>query len=245
MSVKQEAASEELKQLSDEKAKLLGKGWQTLTPEQKKRTGYLGREIKRILRNDMENHLTTLCSEIDQACKEGNHKLVSQTLEKLRGTSNKKRAPPIDMDEMNSHFKKTCNPPRNVTDESKEKLLQEIREHIARRDLPRINGETPTFEEVSVALASIKGGKAVGPDGIPIELLYASGESGALHVHKMISQIWNDGKCPKEWLITEVVPLFKGKGDPKSPDNYRGISLQPHICKVLSKIILNRLNPLI
>ena len=33
------------------------------------------------------------------------------------------------------------------------------------------------------------------------------------------------GNIPEEWVIGNIIPVYKNKGDRSSPENYRGISL--------------------
>ena len=47
---------------------------------------------------------------------------------------------------------------------------------------------------------------------------------------------------PQEWSIGIIVPIYKGKGEAKEPDNYRGITLLSCISKLLTTVINNRLN---
>ena len=47
---------------------------------------------------------------------------------------------------------------------------------------------------------------------------------------------------PEEWKESITVPIYK-KGDKTDCSNYRGISLLPTTCKILSSILLSRLTP--
>jgi hypothetical protein len=46
---------------------------------------------------------------------------------------------------------------------------------------------------------------------------------------------------PSNWLEMVVTPIYKGKGDKLLPDNYRGLSLCPALCKLYTLMISNRL----
>ena len=50
---------------------------------------------------------------------------------------------------------------------------------------------------------------------------------------------------PSSWRLSEVTPLFKGKGSILECSNYRGIQLIWHILKLLERIIDNRLITLV
>ena len=53
---------------------------------------------------------------------------------------------------------------------------------------------------------------------------------------------WEDGCLLQDVKDARIVHLYKGKGDRSSCDNYWEISLLSVAGKVLSKVILNRLN---
>lgn len=56
----------------------------------------------------------------------------------------------------------------------------------------------------------------------------------------LIIDIWETENIPDEWKEALIVPIFK-KGDKHDCNNYRGISLLSTSYKVLSKIILKRI----
>jgi len=53
--------------------------------------------------------------------------------------------------------------------------------------------------------------------------------------------IWNKKELPEEWNESIIVPIYK-KGDKTDCRNYRGISLLPTTCKILSNILMSRLD---
>ena len=73
-------------------------------------------------------------------------------------------------------------------------------------------------------------------------LIKAGGGRICLVIHKLITSIWKKEKLPEEWKESIIVPIHK-KGDKKDCNNYRGISLLPTTCKILSNILLSRLFP--
>jgi hypothetical protein len=78
-------------------------------------------------------------------------------------------------------------------------------------------------------------------DQIPAELIQAGGERLCLEIHKLIKLIWNK-ELPHQWKESIVVPVQK-KDDKTDCSNYRGISLLSTSYKILSNILLARLNP--
>lgn len=63
---------------------------------------------------------------------------------------------------------------------------------------------------------------------------------------KIITLLFNTvlqtGVIPTDWCIGLILPLFKNKGSPNDPDNYRGITLLSCIGKLFTAAINNRLS---
>jgi hypothetical protein len=78
--------------------------------------------------------------------------------------------------------------------------------------------------EIGEALKRMKGGKAMGPDGIPIEVWRCLGERAVVWLTKLFNLIFRSNKMPEEWRRSILVPIFKNKRDVQSCTNYRGLS---------------------
>lgn len=50
-----------------------------------------------------------------------------------------------------------------------------------------------------------------------------------------------DGRIPRMWKNSILTPIFKGKGDPKASDNYRGIALTSRVYELLTCVLVVRL----
>ena len=57
----------------------------------------------------------------------------------------------------------------------------------------------------------------------------------------IIGIVWEEEEMPEDWKQSEIVPIYKQKGDPLDCGNYRGIKLLEHGMKILEKIIEGRL----
>jgi len=88
----------------------------------------------------------------------------------------------------------------------------------------------------------LKNNKAPGEDGIIAEVWKLDHQKITPKIHRIILDIWETEKIPEEWKCAVIHPLHK-KGDKTDPNNYRGISLLPVSYKILSKALLNRLEP--
>ena len=73
--------------------------------------------------------------------------------------------------------------------------------------------EAITVNEVRVAIAKMKAGKAVGPSKIGAEMLSAAGEPGVLWVTDLCNVIVKEGRIPGDWTKSWLVTVYKGKGD--------------------------------
>jgi hypothetical protein len=91
----------------------------------------------------------------------------------------------------------------------------------------------------------MKRGKAMGPDGIPIEVWRCLGERAVVWLTKFFNLIFRSNKIPEEWRRSILVPIFKNKGDVQSCTNYRRIKLMSHTMKLWERVIEHHLRRLI
>jgi hypothetical protein len=85
--------------------------------------------------------------------------------------------------------------------------------------------------EIGEALKRMKGGKAIGPDSIPIEVWRCLGERAVVWLTKLFNLIFRSNKLLKERRRSILVPIFKNKGDVQNCTNYWGIKLMSHTMK--------------
>uniref|UniRef100_A0A453CPX0 Reverse transcriptase domain-containing protein n=1 Tax=Aegilops tauschii subsp. strangulata TaxID=200361 RepID=A0A453CPX0_AEGTS len=83
--------------------------------------------------------------------------------------------------------------------------------------------------EVKEALKRMKGGKAMGPDRIPIEVWKGLGDIAIVWLTKLFNLIFRANKMPEEWRRSILVPI------------YRGIKLMSHTMKLWERVIEHRL----
>jgi hypothetical protein len=95
--------------------------------------------------------------------------------------------------------------------------------------------------EVKDALKRMKGGKAMDPDGIPIEVWRCLGDVAIVWLTKLFNLIFRLNKMSDEWRQIILVPIFKNKGDVQSCTNYRRIKLMSNTMKLWERIIEHRL----
>ena len=107
-----------------------------------------------------------------------------------------------------------------------------------------------TEEEVIEALNGLKLGKAADAMGVSAELLRGRGElagqgddrvPSVARVLTPILQGFFTSGLPPQLSTATLMPLYKGKGDTNSMDNYRGIALMSIVAKLYASILTSRL----
>ena len=103
-----------------------------------------------------------------------------------------------------------------------------------------INGKI-TENEILAATKSLKNNKSSGLDDILNEHIKST-----IHVmipvyKKLFNLIFDTGIVPESWTCGIIKPIFKKKGDPADPSNYRPITLLSCFGKLFTAIINNRL----
>ena len=98
-----------------------------------------------------------------------------------------------------------------------------------------------TPDEISKACRELNSGKSTGPDLMMNEVFKCDFKHLNNYLHALFNKLLDTGYFPDEWRESYVIPLHK-KGDVNNVENYRGISLMSHFCKLFTRILNNRLN---
>ena len=120
---------------------------------------------------------------------------------------------------------------KKIWKEHMEKLMNVKNEWNDSIDASKVEGAVKRIEveEVWCAMNRMKIEKASGSSGVALEMFKADGD-------KCLKNIFNytlfKNKLPEEWMLSSLVPIFKGKGDPLNPNSYRGIKLLEHAFKL-------------
>ena len=97
-----------------------------------------------------------------------------------------------------------------------------------------------SVDRVKKLLKNLHTGKASGPDGINPLFLANTAESLAIPITIILRKTLETGKLPEEWKQANVSPIFK-KGKKSAPNNYRPVSLTCILCKLMEKIIREKI----
>ena len=85
-------------------------------------------------------------------------------------------------------------------------------------------------------ISNLKTNSAPGPDGIGPRILQETSKIIAYPLKLIFESSLKESKCPNEWKIATVVPIYK-KGPKGKPENYRPVSLTSIVCKVFESLI--------
>lgn len=95
-------------------------------------------------------------------------------------------------------------------------------------------------KDVEQAIRGMEANKAVGTDGVHVEMMKANPPVAATLLTKVWKAVGRTKQVPEEWLKGIIVPLYKGKGGQKEPANFRPLCILSHARKVVEKaVVLN------
>ena len=121
----------------------------------------------------------------------------------------------------------------NVENKREERAGEELAMHVEVENITR--------EEFRKAVSKMKNGKAVGPDGIPIEAWKHLGELAVEFLMTQFNNMLENEEVLEEWRKSVLVPIYKNKGETQECGNYRGIKLMSHTMKMWKRVIDSRL----
>jgi hypothetical protein len=104
----------------------------------------------------------------------------------------------------------------------------------------------PSFaaEDLDQILNHLNPRKASGADDISNRLLKLTGPTARKHLLQIFNWSHNAGVIPMAWHQSKCFSIHK-KGDTSDPANYRIIALESCVLKVLERLMLNRITPII
>ena len=96
--------------------------------------------------------------------------------------------------------------------------------------------------EIQRAVKELKRNKSPGFDQILNEHIRITLDCMLPTYVKLFNIILDKAFIPESWLVGEILPIFKNKGDIKNAENYRPITLLSCVGKLFTAIINTRLN---
>ena len=113
-------------------------------------------------------------------------------------------------------------------------------EHVDVNNVSNLNTELNsciTEKDVLDAVKCLKNNKACGSDLILNEFLKHSCSKLLPVFVKLFNVVFDSGIIPDSWSEGIIVPIYKNKCDPASPDNYRGITILSCFSKLFTTIL--------
>ncbi len=95
-------------------------------------------------------------------------------------------------------------------------------------------------DEVHKLLKSLKEDKSPGPDQVHPKVLRETAEAWSHPLTVLFQRSSAVGVIPKDWKMANITPIFK-KGSRSEVNNYRPVSLTSIVCKLMEKLIRNRI----
>lgn len=145
-----------------------------------------------------------------------------------------------------NHFKQIYCEPDLVPNQWPVEVMESLQRTIPSIDPTRmINlASTPTKQEIAAAIFELGPDRAPGPDGINARLLQTFWPTFSQSVENEITKFFQTATLPLEISKANMI-LIPKKDNPARVTDYRPISVCNVIYKVISKILANRLKPLV
>ena len=134
---------------------------------------------------------------------------------------------------------------RSLLNSKSDMLDPDIPKKLPQHPVASALGIEPTEEEIPTAMKAMANAKAVGPDGLPAELLkfgLQQDRTILLELHRLTIFIRRQGKVPQQQWKDAVITVLRKKRAKTECGNYRGISLVSHAGKILLKVVARRLS---
>jgi hypothetical protein len=223
--------------------------WKNInTDEGRSKYRKLNNELRRETEKAREEWWKTECEELELLDRKGRSDLMYDKVRRLskQNTGACSKANAInsidgnlltDPADIRNRWKEYIELLYDKENKPKEEELSIEEENIVGEDY---KGPDISESEVIAAIREMKNNKAVGVDGIPAEILKTLGEDTLKEIVKLCKDMYRDGKWPKDFTRSIVIPI------PKKPNaincaDYRTISLISHAAKIMLKVITRRL----
>ena len=191
--------------------------------------------------------------EIRRECTDARDSWLNEKCDEIETLSN------IDKNVMYSKIKELTRGPRNRSNIAIKKRNGEVavdREEVKQRwheytselfDDDRVPFELEVTEEglpiqrseVEAAIRQMKRGKAIGEDGVVVEMVEALGAWGSGVVMQLANKIYDSGQIPTPMQLSTFITIPKKPGAMEC-NKHRTISIMSQLGKIVLRVILNR-----
>ena len=190
------------------------------------------KEYRKTLNTSYQKYKEKCASEL-RALSNNDTKGFWKTLKKYSG--NRKETPPVDIDTFFEYFKNL-----NFCEEEYSDInIDEVCNDPMYNEM--LNGII-TEKEVLDAIKGLKNNKAPGSDKLINEFFLNSPPFLVSIYTKLFNVVLDTGIIPETWTTGIIIPVYKNKGCPTDPDNFRAITLISCLGKLFTSIVNTRLN---
>ena len=128
-----------------------------------------------------------------------------------------------------------------------EHLLNTENEREDLGEVQKVEGPVLEIQEAEVkrSLSKMKNGKAPGPSEFQVEMLKLLEAEGEKWILTLLRSIFEEEKMPRDWEESQMVHIFKQKGDILACSNHRGIKLTEHGLKILERVLDERFRDIV
>ena len=197
-------------------------------------------ECQNAIEDAKNAYMTELGNKLHNQCTSG--KIYWKIINKVLNKSKAPKVPPLFVE---NNFILNC---REKAELFTQFFCKQCSPLITNSVLPALTYKTDerfgqfqvTTNDIIPLISNINPNKASGSDGISAKMLLLCGETVALPLKIIFSNILATGIYPEIWKLANVTPIHK-KNNKQLIGNYRPISLLPICGKVFEKIIFNRL----
>jgi hypothetical protein len=156
--------------------------------------------------------------------------ITTNTIKELQNEDNEPVSDDQEKAELfNKYFGSVFNLPQDLEEEP-----------ITPKDIPIIDLIYFSPDEIIKKINLLKTHSSPGPDQITPKVLKELAHLLALPLSIIFNKSIQEGAVPEDWKMANVTPIYKA-GDKTSASNYRPISLTSHICKIMERIINDKL----
>lgn len=131
-------------------------------------------------------------------------------------------------------------------DKTHAKRIKKDLQHLAATCQPHpVLTERFSIDDVSNAINDLKKGKAPGEDKIHPEFLHNLGPKTLLWLANVPFEIFDSGNIPRGWKTANIIAVLKPGKPADNPNSYHPVALLSVLSKLLERIILKKISPVI
>ena len=210
-------------------------------------------ETQRIIREEQKGHWREFCSTLNE---QSSLTSVWRTSKKMIGACKKRTIPTIvegqqnhctNEDKANAIArclaKSSSNanfPPKFMTKKNQAEKTRKLNEAKMEDNNPVIN-EDFVYHEMETSIRQCKKNKSPGQDKIHYELIQNLPKCSKKAILQLFNRTWANGNLPDNWKHAIILPFLKENKEASDPNSYRPIALTSTLCKLMERLITNRL----